>query len=193
MKKGILALVGLCMAFLVAACGGSGEAASSRAAAVSAGPHRVLVAYFSRTGNTAALARVIQQETKGDLFEIRPAEPYPESYDDTVTRFQRERDGNVRPAMAENVQNIADYDVVFIGYPNWGSDMPPVVKTFLSQNQLSGKTVIPFCTNGGGGWGHSLASLSQLCPDASIPEGYEMRGGSVDTGRVADWLRRIGL
>ena len=71
--------------------------------------------------------------------------------------------------------------------------MPPVVKTYLSSHDFSGKTVIPFCTNGGGGWGRSVESLKELAPGANVAEGYEMQGGQVDKGCVSQWLRRIGL
>ena len=97
------------------------------------------------------------------------------------------------PALAEEGPDLSRYDVIFLGYPNWGSDMPPVVKTYLSSHDFSGKTVIPFCTNGGGGWGRSVESLKELAPGANVAEGYEMQGGQVDKGRVSQWLRRIGL
>ncbi len=198
MKKGFLGLFAFGMMMIFAGCGGGGAAGSAApqaasGGAVSAGEHKALVAYFSHSGHTRALAGVIQKDTGADIFEIRPAEPYPADYNGTVARFQRERAGNIRPALAEEGPDLSGYDVVFIGYPNWGSDMPPVVKTYLSSHDFSGKTVVPFCTNGGGGWGRSVESLKELAPSASVLQGYEMQGGQVDEGRVADWLRGISL
>lgn len=198
MKKEILGIVALAMMAVFAGCGGSGAAGSaapqaSFGGAVSMGEHKALVAYFSRTGHTRALAEVIRKETGADIFEIRPAEPYPEDYQGTVARFQRERARHIRPALAGEGPDLSGYDVVFVGYPNWGSDMPPVVKTYLSEHDLSGKKVVPFCTHGGGGWGRSVESLKELEPSAEVLPGYEMQGGQVDEGRAADWLRRIGL
>lgn len=92
---------------------------------------KILIAYFSRTGNTETLAEEIQLRTGGELFEIVPEEPYPADYDETVERFRREREENARPAIAENVENMDSYTTVFIGFPNWGDDMPHIVYTFL--------------------------------------------------------------
>lgn len=197
MKKGIFAFFSMCMMLVLAACGsgpatGAAPQALSNAAAP-AGEAKVLVAYFSRTGHTKALAETIAAKTHGSLYEIRPAEPYPEDYNETVARFRRERADNIYPALAGDLPDIAAYDVIFIGYPNWGSDMAPAAKSFLSRCDWHGKTVVPFSTHGGGGWGQSRDTLRQLAPGAQILEGYEMRGGTVDDPRVASWLQRIGL
>lgn len=212
MKKKFLVLLGTMMTLLITACGSgtaqnsSSSAAPSSSSTVSAAPadsnaeknsgsHKILVAYFSRSGNTRELAQMIEQQTGGDLFEIVPQDPYPTDYNQTVERFRRERAENARPAIADNVDNMADYDVVFIGYPNWGSDMPYVVRTFLEQYDFSGKTVIPFCTNGGGGFGSSVETIKELCPDSDILEGYQVNGRSVSSssGAVAQWLSGLGL
>lgn len=214
MKKKFLVLLGMMMTLLITACSsGTAQNSSSSAAAPSssevpavsantestinesAGGHKILVAYFSRSGNTRELANIIQQQTGGDLFEIVPQDPYPTDYNQTVERFRRERAENARPAIADEVDNMADYDVVFVGYPNWGSDMPHVVRTFLEQYDFSGKTVIPFCTNGGGGFGNSLETLKELCPDSDVLEGYQVNGRSVSSSSdaVAQWINGLGL
>ena len=212
MKKNFLVLLGMMMTLLITACSSgtaqnsSSSAAPSSSSSVSATPadsdaekdsgnHKILVAYFSHSGNTRELANIIQQQTGGDLFEIVPQDPYPTDYNQTVERFRRERAENARPAIADKVDNMADYDVVFIGYPNWGSDMPHVVRTFLEQYDFSGKTVVPFCTNGGGGFGNSVETLKELCSDADILEGYQVNGRSVSgsSGAVAQWLSGLGL
>lgn len=156
---------------------------------------KILIAYFSRTGNTEELAEEIQLRTGGELFEIVPVEPYPEDYDETVERFRREREENARPAIAENVEDMDSYEVVFVGFPNWGDDMPHIVYTFLEQYDFTGKTVIPFCTNGGGGFGNSLAGLQTACPDAEIAEGFECSGSRVqeETEAIEAWIALLGL
>lgn len=155
----------------------------------------ILVAYFSRTGNTEALAERISEQTGGELFEIEAAEPYPADYDETVERFRRERDENARPEISGSVEDMAQYEIVFVGFPNWGDDMPHIVYTFLEQYDFSGKTLIPFCTNGGGGFGNSIAGVEDTCPDAVIAEGFECSGRNVEneTDEVTDWITSLGL
>ena len=121
------------------------------------GGPKVLVAYFSRAGenyavgrtekgNTAALAEIIADETGGDLFEIKTKEAYPEKLKEVLEVARREQKENARPELAEKV-NLADYDIIFLGYPNWCSDMPMAVYTFLETNDFEGKTIIPFSTS----------------------------------------------
>ena len=157
--------------------------------------NEILIAYFSRTGNTKELAEEISSQTGGELFEIVPAEPYPADYDETVERFRRERDENARPAIENSVEDITHYDVIFIGFPNWGDDMPHIVYTFLEQYDFSGKTVVPFCTNGGGGFGNSIAGLNRTCPNSEIAEGFECSGSRVqsESNNIAEWLGTLGL
>lgn len=155
----------------------------------------ILIAYFSRTGNTKELAEEISSQTGGELFEIVPTELYPDDYYETVERFRRERDENARPAIANSVEDITRYDVIFIGYPNWGDDMPHIVYTFLEQYDFSGKTLVPFCTNGGGGFGNSIAGLNRTCPNSEITEGFECSGSRVqsESDNIAEWLVSLGL
>ena len=169
--------------------------ASAPAVSDGLGQPRILVAYFSRSGNTEVLAQVIALETGGRLFRIIPAVPYSDNYRETVARFQYERDNRIRPAVASKVDDMAQYDVVFVGYPNWGSDIPPVVQSFLTQYDFSGKTIVPFCTHGGGGFGHSMETLKTLCPDSVIRQGFEVNGRRVvqSGDDIALWLERIGL
>ena len=154
-----------------------------------------LIAYFSRTGNTKELAEEISSQTGGELFEIVPTEPYPADYDETVERFRRERDENARPTIANSVKDMAHYDVIFIGFPNWGDDMPHIVYTFLEQYDFTGKTIVPFCTNGGGGFGNSIEGLSRTCPNSKIFESFEcsVNGLQSENGNIAEWLGSLGL
>lgn len=153
-------------------------------------PH-MLVAYFSRTGNTAAVANEIAAYTGADLFKIVPEDPYPEDYNETVERFRREREEDARPAVADEVENMADYDVLFVGYPIWGSTMPHVVRTFLESYDLSGKTIIPFCTSGGSGLSGSISILRELCPDSTLLDGFE--GSGSDPADTDAWIDSLNL
>lgn len=157
--------------------------------------NKILVAYFSRTGNTRALAEEIAEQTGAEVFEIIPAEPYPDDYDATVERFRKERAENARPAIAAEVANMEQFATVFIGFPNWGDDMPHIVYTFLEQYDLSGKTVVPFCTNGGGGFGNSLDGLKRTCPDSIVADDFECSGSRADRQQenVSKWIAEIGV
>lgn len=156
---------------------------------------RILISYFSRSGNTEKVAQEIERQTGGTLFEIVPEEPYPDDYDETVERFRRERDEDARPEVAGTVEGMDSYDIVFVGFPIWGGDIPYVVRTFLEQYDLDGKTVVPFCTHGGSRFGSSLGTLEGLCPDSEILEGYEVSGSSAGNveDEISDWLKEIEI
>ena len=156
---------------------------------------RVLVSYFSRSGTTRQVAQEIESQTGGTLFEIVPEEPYPDDYDATVERFRQEREENARPAVASLVEDISDYDVVFVGFPIWGGDIPYVVRTFLEQYDLTGKTIVPFCTHGGSRFGSSISTLEELCPDSVIADGYETSGSlsDGDVTEISEWLNGLDL
>lgn len=126
------------------------------------GGSNMLVAYFSlageqygvgviEEGNTSIIAHMIAEQTGADLFEIEAAIPYPTSHDELLEVSQQEMRDNARPEIAGTVENMDDYDTIFIGYPNWWADMPMIVYNFLESYDLSGKTIVPFCTHGGSG------------------------------------------
>lgn len=137
---------------------------------------RTLVAYFSRSGNTRVVAGLIQRGLGADLFEIRPATPYPEDYLQTVEQARKERDSGFEPALEKTVRDIAAYDTLFLGFPIWGETAPPVVRAFLSAHDLAGKTIIPFNTHGGYGLGNSRSVLKSHAPNAKLLEGLVMEG-----------------
>lgn len=137
---------------------------------------RTLVAYFSRSGNTRVVAGLIQRELRADLFEISPQTPYPEDYLQTVEQARRERDTGFEPALRGKVRNMADYDVLFLGFPIWGTTMPPPVRAFLSAHDLSGKTIVSFNTHGGHGLGNSQSVLKSHAPKSQVLEGFVMEG-----------------
>src|ERR1044072_2706298 len=155
---------------------GAGTAAaggSSRAAAQSSGS-KVLVVYFTRTGNTREIAQLIRRTLRADIVEIAPAAPYPEDYEMTVSQAQRERDSSYQPPLATAVSDISSYEVVFLGFPIWGETIPPVIRSFLAQHDLTGKTIVPFITHGGYGPGQSLSTVKQLAPRARMLNPFVM-------------------
>jgi len=152
---------------------------------------RTLVAYFSRSGNTRVVAGLIRRTRGADVFEIRPATPYPEDYLETVEQARKERDSGFEPALGARVSNMADFDTVFLGFPIWGETAPPIIRAFLSAHELSGKTLIPFVTHGGFGLGNSLTVVARHAPKAKLREGFVMEADQErrTMDRVNEWLK----
>ena len=159
------------------------------------GGKKMLVAYFSHTGNTRAVALQIQAATGADVFEIVPANPYPESYGDVLAQARQELKDNVMPELKSEAPDIAPYDVIFVGSPNWFNTITPPVMTFLSSRDFTGKTIVPFITHGGGGMGKSVQDVQKLAPGATLLEGRAFRGDDVaNAGEdVLAWLRELKL
>jgi flavodoxin len=156
---------------------------------------KILVAYFSWGGNTREMAKQIQKQTGGDLFEITTATPYSADYNECVAQAKKEQQADARPPLATEAENMAAYNVVFVGYPNWWGSMPMALFIFLEKYDLSGKTVIPFCTHGGGRWGRSVGDLKKLCPKTTVLEGLAISGNVVRRSKddVMQWLQKIGI
>lgn len=149
----------------------------------------ILVAYFSKTGTTRAMAEQIQQETGGTLFEIQPVHSYPDSYQETVEIVQKERAEDARPPIANQVEHIQDYSVVFVGFPIWFGDEPCIIRTFLESYDFDGKIVIPFCTSGSSPLGPAQEHVKSLLPNATVLQGLGLSGtvsGSRET--IATWV-----
>jgi len=156
---------------------------------------RILVAYLSRSGNTRVIAGQISRDLKADLFEIRPAAPYPEDYEAMVAQAERERQAGSEPLLAARVPNMAGYDTVFLGFPIWGTTAPSVIRSFLSSHDLAGKTLIPFVTHGGYGLGSSLEVVAAHAPGANLVEGFSLEADqerrTMET--VRSWLGAISV
>ena len=155
----------------------------------------VLIAYFSWSGNTEQVAQIIQQETGGDLFEITPATPYTDDYNELLDIAQQEQSDNARPELAGQVENWEQYDTIFVGYPNWWSDAPMAVYTFLESYDWDGKTLIPFNTSASGGFGRSLPGLEESASGAAILEGISFTERTLGDAQseVTAWLDGLGL
>lgn len=155
----------------------------------------ILIAYYSRSGNTQTIAQLIHQELEGTLFEIIPENPYPTDYNTVVNQAKKEIRDRYLPPLKTTITNGLVYDMVFVGSPNWWSTLAPPVATFLTNIDLSGKTVVPFCTHGGGGQAEVLRNITKLCPDSSVLDGiaiYGNGGNSVKTD-VSKWLNNTGI
>ena len=146
-------------------------------------------------GNTEVCARLIANETGGDLFKITPRNAYPKDYHECTTVAQKELRANSRPVIVGTAADMAKYDVVLLGYPNWWSTMPMPVFTFLEANDFSGKQIAPFCTHEGSGLGRSAKDITAACPGSEVLKGLAIQGGTVSRaeGDIRRWLRGLGL
>lgn len=168
----------------------------------------ILIVYLSRTKNTKAIAEIIHKKTGGDLMALELATPYPENYQQIVAQVAKENETNFLPPLKTTINSIQKYDVVFLGFPTWGMQLPPPMKSFLTQYDLGGKVVIPFNTNGGYGIGSSFETVHKLCPESKILEGYSTKGGVERDGilfvmegnkekqveaEVQTWLKKIAF
>lgn len=173
----------------------AGEAADiEEGTDTAAGEGTALIAYFSWSGNTEAVAQEIRAQTGADMFEIVPAEPYTDDYNELLDIAQEEQSSGARPAIAETV-DLSGYDTVYLGFPNWWGDMPMILYTFLDEYDLSGKTVVPFNTSGGSGFSGSLDTIADMEPEAEITEGLSLGDGEAEdcADDVAEWLSNIGM
>jgi flavodoxin len=159
------------------------------------GDKKILVAYFSWGGNTRGIARQIHAKTGGDLFEIECVNPYSSNYNTCLEEAQRDQRAQARPALKTHVANIAQYDTILLGYPNWWASIPTPVASFLEEYDLSGKTIIPFCSHGGGRFGQSLTAIAKLAPRSKIGSGLSVHysGGSSLPNDITAWLRKNGV
>ncbi|MDE5544026.1 MAG: flavodoxin [Bacteroidales bacterium] len=170
---------------------------------------KVLVVFFSHTGenygvgnitkgNTHIVAEMIAESTGGKLFEIVPEKEYAKTYNECVAEAKQEREAGARPAIKGDIA-VEDYDVVFVGYPNWWSDMPMPVYTFIEKHDWNGKQVYPFCTHEGSGLSETEKYIADACKGATIGKGLAMKGTtaqkSQDAARksVQSWLEKTSL
>jgi flavodoxin len=155
---------------------------------------KILVAYFSYSGNTREIANQIHKSVGGDIFEIQTVQQYPSNRDAILKQARQELDSSYKPPL-KTTEDIKSYDIVFIGYPNWWSSIPAPVRTFLSQNDFSGKIIVPFCTHGGSGSGHSVKDISTLCPKSTLLTDIAIVGKDVKASqsKISEWLREIKI
>ena len=168
-----------------------------------------LIVYFSRKGNnywngniknlakgnTEIVAEFIQKAVGGDLFEVEAAQPYSEDYYECTERAKRKLSENARPQIKKFADNISGYNNIFVGFPNWWGTMPMAMFTFLEHYDLTGKKIIPFCTNEGSGMGSSERDLAGICSGAEIGKGLAIKGTSAAASEknVAEWAKKSVL
>lgn len=159
------------------------------------GTKKILVVYYSYSGNTQIVAKQIQKGTGGDIFELQTVNAYPKEYQAVVDQAKKEVNSGYKPALKAKVQDISQYDIIFIGSPCWWNTFAPPVRTFLTSYNLSGKTIVPFMTHEGSGMGRTEADIKKLCPKSTVLDGLAIRGGSVKSAEaeVTSWLKKIGM
>lgn len=167
---------------------------------------KILIVYLSRTNNTKAIAEIIQKNIGGTLVALELEKPYPENYKATVQKVVDENASGFLPPLKTKIDSIEKYDVVFVGFPTWDMQMPPPMKSFLHEYDLSNKTVIPFNTNAGYGVGSGFQTVKELCKNSKVLEGFSIAGGIERDGvlfvmkgerlreaetEVREWLQKI--
>lgn len=161
-----------------------------------AGASRVVTEDGQVLGNNEYIARLIQQETGGELFAIETVQEYPGSHDALLEFAYNEMTDNARPELASQIENLDNYDTIFLGYPNWNSDLPMPLYTFLEEYDFSGKTIIPFTTHGGSGFSRTIDTIQELQPNAQVVrDGLSISRNNVPQAQsdVADWVSGLNL
>jgi formylglycine-generating enzyme required for sulfatase activity/flavodoxin len=161
----------------------------------SSGKGKVLVAFYSWGGNTRGIAREIQKQTGADLFEIILVNPYSNDYNTVLEQAQRDQSKQTRPKIVGVVNNMEQYDTILLGFPNWWASIPMPIASFLEQYDFSGKTIIPFCSHGGGRFGQSLTAITKLASNAILGEALSIHysGGSGLGSNIKKWLKTNGI
>ena len=170
----------------------SSEAPSSTS---ETGDEKALIIYFSWSGNTKAVAEEIQSQTDAEIFALSPQTPYTEDYNELLDIAQKEKGANARPAISGGIENLDAYNVVYVGFPNWWSDMPMLLYTLFDSYDFSGKTLVPFVTSGGSGFSNIIEAIETLEQDATVLEGLALSSGEAADSEdaVSEWLTSIGL
>ena len=157
--------------------------------------NKILIVYYTHSENTEKIAEIIADKTRGYLLKIEPEKAYPKTYSLVVAQAKDEISKGFYPKLKTDIPNLDMYDIIFVGTPNWWSTIAPPIKTFLIENDLSGKKVIPFYTHGGGGAGHIVKDIKELCPASEVLNdlGLYGNGGSSAEREVSQWIEKLGL
>lgn len=169
---------------------GSGSVTTSGAETQTDGDGNILIAFFSWGGNTRGVAEEIQAQTGADLFEIELVNPYSNDYNTVLDQAQHDQNIQARPELRNHVEDFEQYETILLGYPNWWASIPMPIASFLEEYDFAGKTIVPFCSHGGGRFGQSLTAIAKLAPNATIGEGLSIHysGGSTLSADVEAWL-----
>lgn len=171
------------------------QAQTSAADNTAASKPKVLVVYFSHTGHTEEIANQIKNLTNADSFKIETVTPYPTDHDAVVEQARVEISEDFQPALQSKINNLEEYNTIFIGSPSWFSTIAPPVSTFLAQHDLTGKTVIPFVTHEGSYMGSSARAIAEKAVGANVIEGRAFRGRGVNSAQeeVSEWINSLNL
>jgi len=206
MKKISTVLLSVLMIFSLTSCGNSNSATSSPNQTISTSndkttsvassgksssnsTKKILIVYFSHTGNTQKAAQQIHEFVGGDIVEIKTETPYPTDYKKCADLAKQEKESNARPKLSTKIEAINSYDVVFVGYPIWWYSAPMAIHTFLESYDLSDKTVIPFCTSGGSDVAESMDAIKLLCPNSTVLQGLTAN----NPNDIQPWLSKLGM
>ncbi len=156
---------------------------------------KTIIIYYSWSGNTETVARLIHEKTGGQLFKVNPVKAYPSNYRSCVDRAKKEIQAEFMPELKALPDNLDSYDIIFIGTPIWWHSMAPPVTTFLKHADLSEKTIVPFCTHGGGGKGHYINDVTRLCENSVVLDDLALygNGGKTAASEIFAWLNRIEI
>ena len=187
MKK--ILFVALCLAALLLTQAGVTAAENNSTSG------KILIIYFSHTGNTRAMASQIRELTGGDILEVVPVQPYPTNHKAVVDQALKETRAEYKPEIRTKIDNLEAYDIIFVGSPNWWNTIAPPVATLLSSYDFSGKTIIPFMTHEGTAMGRSESYIHKLCPNSKMLKGLPIRGRAVSQSKdeVQAWLQSLGV
>lgn len=191
----------LCAALLLTAVSCKGETpyepvlGTPSETAEPTGDRKILIVYFSQTGNTRTIAKYINEAVESDIIEIKTTDTYTDDYDTLLAQIRQEVSQNYAPSINTKVTDIDQYDLIFIGYPIWVETAAPPIRTFLTSHDLSGKTVVPFCTSGTSSADRSYQLVRSLSPQSTFLEGIQIRRGTYDNARqrVEQWLETIQI
>lgn len=172
-----------------------GDTESEAEAVTQGADSNILVAYFSHSGNTEVIANMVADRTGGTLFKVETVKTYPDDYAECTDVAKEEQDNDERPELATHVEDMDQYDVIFLGFPNWWGTLPMAMFTFMEEYDFSGKTIIPFCTHEGSRLGRSEEDIAELAPETELLTGFESRGSAVDGAQadVEDWIDGLGI
>ncbi len=156
---------------------------------------KILIVYFSWSGNTRKIAEKIHAKVGGDLVELKTVTPYSSDYNTVLDQARKEQSQQARPALRTRIENIEQYNIIILGYPNWWASIPMPIATFLETYDLSGKKIIPFCSNGGGRLGQSVSAIAKLAPDSEMLEPLAVQYGGVANldSEIDRWLVKNGI
>lgn len=149
--------------------------------------NKTLIVYYSYSGNTKLVAEKIKNITGGEIFEIKTIKEYPRNYTDVVNLAKQEKEQDLRPELANKI-DISNFDTIYLGTPVWWYTFATPIKTFLTEYDFTGKTIIPFCTHGGGGASATYSDMEKLCPNANIKTGFTSYEHSAKESEIQEWI-----